>query len=225
MQAELDNAAKVLGNAKRPFTAVMGGAKVSDKILIIENLIGRADNILIGGGMAYTFFKAKGGTIGTSLVEEDKLQLAAELLEKAAAKGCNLLLPTDSVLGDKFDKDAAVDTSDNMQIPAGWMGLDIGPMATEDFCRVIRASKTILWNGPMGVFEMEKFSTGTKAVAHAVAEATAAGAYSLIGGGDSAAAVNAFGLAEKVSYVSTGGGALLEYFEGKELPGVAAILK
>ncbi|MFM2207012.1 MAG: phosphoglycerate kinase [Bacteroidota bacterium] len=223
MAAELENARKVMEQAERPFTAVMGGAKVSDKILIIENLISRADNILIGGGMAYTFFKAMGGNIGNSLVEADKLELALSLLEKAKSAGCNLLLPSDSVLGDRFDKDAETSVAGNKEIPDGWMGLDIGPKATEDFCKVIRSSKTILWNGPMGVFEMEKFSNGTRAVAQSIADATHAGAYSLIGGGDSAAAVNQFGFADKVSYVSTGGGALLEYFEGKVLPGVAAI--
>lgn len=225
MAAELENAKKVMDNAARPFTAVMGGAKVSDKILIIENLISRADNIIIGGGMAYTFFKAMGGSIGNSLVEADKLDLALSLIEKAKAGNCNLLLPIDSIVGDKFDKDAATDISDNLSIADGWMGLDIGPKAQAAFCEVIRNSKTILWNGPMGVFEMEKFSSGTRAVAQAIADATAAGAYSLIGGGDSAAAVNQFGFADKVSYVSTGGGALLEYFEGKELPGVAALMQ
>ncbi|MFM2135881.1 MAG: phosphoglycerate kinase [Bacteroidota bacterium] len=224
MAAELQNAEKVMKQAARPFTAIMGGAKVSDKILIIENLIGRADNILIGGGMAYTFYKAMGGSIGNSLVEDDKLELALKLIEKARTAGCNLLLPVDSVLGNRFDKDADTSVSDNMEIPDGWMGLDIGPTATAQFTDVIRSSKTVLWNGPMGVFEMEKFAAGTRAVAEAIALATAAGGYSLIGGGDSAAAVNLFGYGDKVSYVSTGGGALLEYFEGKELPGVAAVL-
>ena len=224
MAAELANADKVMHNAARPYTAVMGGAKVSDKILIIENLLDKADNILIGGGMAYTFFKAMGGQIGNSLVEEDKLDLAKSLIDKAKAKGCRLLLPVDSVLGDKFDKDANTTVADNHAIPDGWMGLDIGPKAVEEFRAVIRASKTILWNGPMGVFEMDKFANGTRQVAEAIAEATVQGAYSLIGGGDSAAAVNQFGFGDKVSYVSTGGGALLEYFEGKVLPGVAAVL-
>ena len=224
MAAELANADKVMHNAARPYTAVMGGAKVSDKILIIENLLDKADNILIGGGMAYTFFKAMGGQIGNSLVEEDKLDLAKSLIDKAKAKGCRLLLPVDSVLGDKFDKDANTTVADNHAIPDGWMGLDIGPKAVEEFRAVIRASKTILWNGPMGVFEMDKFANGTRQVAEAIAEATVQGAYSLIGGGDSAAAVNQFGFGDKVSYVSTGGGALLEYFEGKVLPGGAAVL-
>lgn len=223
MASELENAEKVMSNAAKPFTAVMGGAKVSDKILIIENLLDRADNIIIGGGMAYTFFKAMGGNIGNSLVEEDKLDLAKELMRKAKEKNCNLLLPPDSIVGDKFDKDANTDTSDNNKIDSGWMGLDIGPKAIELFTKTILNSKTILWNGPMGVFEMEKFATGTRKIAEAIATATTNGAYSLIGGGDSAAAVNQFGFADKVSYVSTGGGALLEYFEGKTLPGVAAI--
>lgn len=223
MASELENAEKVMSNAAKPFTAVMGGAKVSDKILIIENLLDRADNIIIGGGMAYTFFKAMGGNIGNSLVEEDKLDLAKELMRKAKEKNCNLLLPPDSIVGDKFDKDANTDTADNSKIDSGWMGLDIGPKAIELFTKTILNSKTILWNGPMGVFEMEKFATGTRKIAEAIATATTNGAYSLIGGGDSAAAVNQFGFADKVSYVSTGGGALLEYFEGKTLPGVAAI--
>jgi phosphoglycerate kinase len=201
----------------------MGGAKVSDKILIIENLLGKADNIIIGGGMAYTFFKAMGGRVGNSLVEDDRLELALQLIEKAKSTGCKLLLPKDSVVADKFDKDADTKLSDNMNITDGWMGLDIGPEASKVFSSVIENSKTILWNGPMGVFEMEKFETGTKNMAEAIAKATSKGAYSLIGGGDSAAAVAQFGYADKVSYVSTGGGALLEYFEGKELPGVKAL--
>jgi phosphoglycerate kinase len=223
MAEEIDNAEKVMTKAKRPFTAIMGGAKVSDKILIIEQLLNKADNIIIGGGMAYTFFKAMGGNIGNSLVEEDKLDLAKELLEKAKEKNCTLVLPLDSVAGDKFDKAANTRITDSMNIEAGWMGLDIGPNACSEFSTIIQNSKTILWNGPMGVFEMEKFEAGTKAIAEAVAKATADGAYSLIGGGDSAAAVHQFGFADKVSYVSTGGGALLEYFEGKVLPGIKAI--
>ncbi len=223
MAAELENAEMVMHKAERPFTAVMGGAKVSDKILIIENLLGKADNILIGGGMAYTFFKAMGAKIGNSLVEDDRIDLALELMQKAKAEGCRLILPADSILGDKFDKDANTALSSNMDIPDGWMGLDIGPEALQEFISVIRESKTILWNGPMGVFEMKKFENGTREMAEAIAEATSKGAYSLIGGGDSAAAVSQFGFSEKVSYISTGGGALLEYFEGKELPGVKAI--
>ncbi len=223
MAAELKNAEMVMHDAQKPFTAVMGGAKVSDKILMIENLLSRANNIIIGGGMAYTFFKAMGGHVGSSLVEEDRLDLAKELISKAKDKGCNLLLPFDSVIADKFDKDANVSIASNMEIPDGWMGLDIGPQAQKEFVSIIHKSKTILWNGPMGVFEMKKFETGTKVIAEAIAEATSRGAYSLIGGGDSAAAVSQFGFSDKVSYVSTGGGALLEYFEGKELPGVKAI--
>jgi phosphoglycerate kinase len=223
MANELENAEKVIHNARHPFTAVMGGAKVSDKILIIENLIGIADNIIIGGGMAYTFFRAMGGKTGNSLVEDDKVDLARQLLEKAKLEKCQLLLPLDSVIGDKFDNDASLSTADNTNIPEGWLGLDIGPKAIDEFCAVIKNSKTILWNGPMGVFEMKNFENGTRMMAKAIAKATSEGAYSLIGGGDSAAAINKFGLADQVSYVSTGGGALLEYFEGKVLPGVKAI--
>ena len=223
MQAELDNAQKVLNKAERPFTAIMGGAKISDKILIIEQLLEKVDNLIIGGGMSYTFFKALGGSIGNSLVEEDKLELAANLIEKAADLGVNLMLPLDSVVADAFSKDANTDISMNHGIADGWMGLDIGPQAAQVFSDAIKASKTILWNGPMGVFEMEKFAAGTKAVAEAIVEATAGGGFSLIGGGDSAAAVNTLGYGDAVSYVSTGGGALLEYMEGKELPGVAAL--
>ncbi len=223
MANEVKNAERVLKSAEAPFTAILGGAKVSDKILIIENLLSKANNIIIGGGMAYTFFKALGGKIGNSLVEDDKLELALELIEKAKQKGVNLLLPVDSVIADKFDAAANTDNAASNNIPDGWMGLDIAANAVTDFSKVIRASKTILWNGPMGVFEMEKFQKGTEAIAKAVAEATANGAFSLVGGGDSVAAVNKFGLADKVSYVSTGGGAMLEYFEGKELPGIKAI--
>jgi phosphoglycerate kinase len=223
MAAELDNAKKVLENAARPFTAIMGGAKISDKILIIEQLLDRVNNLIIGGGMAYTFFKAMGGAVGNSLVEADKLDLAKELIQKAKAKGVDLHLPMDSVIADKFDANAATNIATNHSIPDGWMGLDIGPQASSVFAKVIEDSKTILWNGPMGVFEMEKFANGTKAVADAVVKATSKGAFSLIGGGDSAAAVNQFGYNDKVSYVSTGGGALLEYFEGKVLPGVKAL--
>ena len=223
MQAELDNARRVLDNVERPYTAIMGGAKISDKIMIIERLLDKVDNLIIGGGMAYTFFKAMGGTIGNSLVEADKLDLALELIQKAKDKGVNLLLPQDSVVADAFSNDANIELQDNMHIHTNWMGLDIGPEARESFETVIRNSKTILWNGPMGVFEMSNFSLGTKAVADAVVDATRAGAFSLIGGGDSAAAVNLFGYGEQVSYVSTGGGALLEYMEGKVLPGVHAL--
>ncbi len=223
MEAETSSAEKVLHNAEKPFTAILGGAKVSDKILIIENLMNKANNIIIGGGMAYTFLKAQGKEIGNSLVENDKLDLALELLAKAKSLGVQLLIPEDSVAADKFAPDANTQTVSNDNIPSGWMGLDIGPKSVAKFSEVIAASKTILWNGPMGVFEMPAFQSGTKAVAEAIVKATANGAFSLVGGGDSVAAVNQFGLADKVSYVSTGGGAMLEYFEGKELPGIAAV--
>ena len=225
MENEVKNAEKVLKSAEKPFTAIMGGAKVSDKILLIENLLERAQHIIIGGGMAYTFFKAQGGQTGSSLVEADRVQTAKELLEKAKAKNVQIHLPPDSIIADKFDANANTKEADNNNIPDGWMGLDIGKKAIEEFREVILNSKTILWNGPMGVFEMEKFQAGTKAVAEAIAEATQKGAFSLIGGGDSVSAINQFGFAEKVSYVSTGGGAMLEFFEGKELPGIAAINK
>ncbi len=223
MQAELENADKVMKNASKPFLAIMGGAKISDKILIIDQLLDKVDTLIIGGGMAYTFFKAMGGSIGNSLVEEDRLDLAKSLIEKAKIKGVDLLLPIDSIAGDKFDAAAATQTVMNHAIPSGWMGLDIGPQAIEVFRKAILKSKTILWNGPMGVFEMPAFEKGTKSIAEAVAEATSKGAFSLIGGGDSAAAVNQFGFGDRVSYVSTGGGALLEYMEGKALPGVLAL--
>ena len=223
MAAELENAEKVLNGAARPFTAIMGGAKVSDKIELIEKLLDKVDSLVIGGGMAYTFAKAQGGSIGKSLVEIDKLDLALSLVEKAKIKGVNLLLPTDSVIADSFSNDANTEIAPNNNIKDGWMGLDIGPDSITEFTKVVAASKTILWNGPMGVFEMEKFEAGTKAIADAVVKATENGAFSLIGGGDSAAAVAKFNLTDDVSYVSTGGGALLEYMEGKELPGVKAI--
>ena len=223
MEGEVASADKVLHKSEKPFVAIIGGAKVSDKILIIENLLERATDIIIGGGMAYTFFKAMGGQIGKSLVEEDRVNTASELLKKAEAKGVCIHIPADSIIADKFAEDAEVSSSLSNTIPDGWMGLDIGPMAIETFTGVIHHSKTILWNGPMGVFEMEKFQHGTKAIAKAVAEATQKGSFSLVGGGDSVAAVNQFGYADKVSYVSTGGGAMLEYFEGKELPGIAAV--
>lgn len=223
MAAELTNADKVIKHAERPFTAIMGGAKVSDKIMIIENLLDRVDNLLIGGGMVFTFFKAMGGSIGNSLCEDDKLELALQLIEKAKAKGVNLVLPVDSVVADAFSNDSNTKVADNTAIEAGWMGLDLGPKAIAQFTEVIANSKTVLWNGPAGVFEMPKFEAGTKAVAEAIVAATNKGAFSLIGGGDSAAAINQFGLAKQVSYVSTGGGALLEYMEGKELPGVTAL--
>ncbi|MDA0194368.1 MAG: phosphoglycerate kinase [Bacteroidetes bacterium] len=223
MQSELDNAQKVLDKAEKPYTAIMGGAKISDKILIVEKLLDRVDNLIIGGGMSYTFSKALGGNVGKSLVEEDKLDLARELIQKAKAKGVNLQLPIDSMIADDFNNNANRKVANNLQIEDGWMGLDIGPEAIEVFSKIIETSKTILWNGPMGVFEMENFATGTNAIAKAVVRATENGGFSLIGGGDSAAAVNTLGYGDKVSYVSTGGGALLEYMEGKVLPGVAAL--
>jgi phosphoglycerate kinase len=223
MAAELTNAEKILNDAPKPFTAIMGGSKVSDKIELIEKLLDKVDNLIIGGGMAYTFAKADGGNIGNSLVEADKLDLALSLVQKAKEKGVKLLLPVDNVVADAFSNDANTGLAKTGEIQDGWMGLDIGPETVKIFSEVIEGSKTILWNGPMGVFEMEKFLVGTKAVADAVAKATDNGAFSLIGGGDSAAAVAKFGMTDDVSYVSTGGGALLEYMEGKELPGVKAI--
>ncbi|TKB98657.1 phosphoglycerate kinase [Pedobacter cryophilus] len=224
MGAELANAEKILNHAERPFTAIMGGAKVSDKILLIEKLLDKVDYLLIGGGMTYTFIKAAGGEIGNSLVELDKVDLAKELVKKAEAKGVKLLIPTDSLIADAFSNDAKTERALSKNIPEGWMGLDISDDTIATFSEVIKKSKTVLWNGPMGVFEMSSFEKGTKEVAFAVVEATKNGAFSLIGGGDSAAAVAKFGLEDEVSYVSTGGGALLEYMEGKELPGVKAIL-
>ena len=223
MNDEVSSAEKVLHEAEKPFCAIIGGAKVSDKILIIENLLERATDIIIGGGMAYTFLKARGGKIGSSLCEDDRLQTALDILEKARQKNVSIHLPEDSVIADKFATDANTEVRPSDAIPDGWMGLDIGPKACGIFNEIIGKSKTVLWNGPMGVFEMEKFQNGTKTVAGSVAAATANGAFSLVGGGDSVAAVNKFGLADKVSYVSTGGGAMLEYFEGKVLPGIAAI--
>ncbi len=223
MANELKNAEKVMNNADRPFTAIMGGAKVSDKILLIEKLLDNVNSIIIGGGMAYTFAKALGGNIGSSLVEADKLDLALSLIEKAKSKGVNLALPVDSIIADAFNNDAQKSSANNDSIPDGWMGLDIGEKSIKTFKEIIANSKTILWNGPMGVFEMSNFENGTKQIALAVVDATKNGAFSLIGGGDSAAAVAKFNLTDDVSYVSTGGGALLEYMEGKVLPGVAAI--
>ena len=223
MNAEITNADKVLNSSEKPFTAILGGAKVSDKIEIIENLLKKADNIIIGGGMAYTFLKAQGKEIGKSLCEEDKLDLANEILAKAKEQHVIFHLPVDSVIADKFAEDANTKIVDNDHIEQGWMALDIGTESIKKFAKVISESKTLLWNGPMGVFEMKTFQEGTKAIAEAIAWATRNGAYSLVGGGDSVAAVNEFDLADKVSYVSTGGGALLEYFEGKELPGIKAV--
>lgn len=224
MNSEIEAATHILENYNKPFTAIIGGAKVSDKILIIENLLNKATDIIIGGGMAYTFFKAQGGEIGSSLCEEDKLDIAIEILNKAQQLGVNIHLPQDSVIADAFSNDARTQIVDSNKIPDGWMGLDIGPEAQKSFKAVLAKSKTILWNGPMGVFEMEQFQKGTQAIAEGVKEGTNAGAYSLVGGGDSVAAVNQFGFNNQVSYVSTGGGALLEFFEGKALPGIESIL-
>jgi phosphoglycerate kinase len=223
INSELAAMDKVLNNSQRPFTAIMGGAKVSDKIMLIENLLNRVDNLIIGGGMTYTFIKAKGGKIGKSLCEEDKLDLALKIIEKAKEKKVNLYLPVDSLNADKFENEANTNVTAVDAVPDGWLGLDIADKSIKLFSEVIGKSKTILWNGPMGVFEMEKFAKGTTAVAKAIADATTKGAYSLIGGGDSVAAINKNGLADKVSYVSTGGGAMLEYMEGKKLPGIVAI--
>lgn len=223
IKSELESMDRVLHESEKPFTVVMGGAKVTDKILIIENLMEKCDNLIIGGGMAYTFIKAMGGNIGSSLCEEDKLDLAKELIRKAEELGVQLLLPVDNVAADKFDNEAETRITPVDKVPEGWMGLDIGPETIEKYSRAIAASKTILWNGPMGVFEMENFQKGTKSIAEAIVEATAKGAFSLVGGGDSVAAVNKYNIKDKVSYVSTGGGAMLEYIEGKTLPGIAAI--
>lgn len=222
MEKELENGKKLLENPEHPYTAIVGGAKVSDKILLLEKMISSVDNIIIGGGMAYTFFKAMGGNTGKSLVEEDRLENAKEIIDKAKGK-IQLLLPEDSVVADDFNNEAKTQLADNMAIPDGWMGLDIGPKAIAAFTNTINSSKSVLWNGPMGVFEMPNFAKGTKAIAEAVVKATENGAYSLIGGGDSAAAIHQLGLSDKVSFVSTGGGAMLELLEGKELPGVKAI--
>jgi len=224
LQAEIDNAQRVLEDSEKPFTAIMGGAKVSDKILIIEKLLDKVDNLIIGGGMSYTFAKARGGTIGKSLLEEDKLDLTLEILEKAKAKNVKVYLPVDTVIAKEFKNDAERQVVRAGQIPDDWEGLDIGPETVELFSGVIETSKTILWNGPMGVFEFPNFAKGTNAIAKAVVAATDKNeAFSLIGGGDSASAINNAGYGDQVSYVSTGGGALLEYMEGKVLPGIAAL--
>ncbi|MFN5628257.1 MAG: phosphoglycerate kinase [Bacteroidota bacterium] len=225
MGAEVESATKVMENAQKPFVAIMGGAKVSDKILIIENLLAIANSIIIGGGMAFTFYKALGKNIGSSICEADKLDLAIEVLEKAKQKGVKIILPVDFVMADKFSNDATTTLATYNTMQDGWMGLDIGKESEKLFSAEIVNAKTILWNGPMGVFEMDKFQSGTKAIAQACALATRGGAYSLIGGGDSVAAINKYHLADKVSYVSTGGGALLEFMEGKILPGIAAVLE
>ena len=223
MGKEVDAVNKVMQDIRRPFTAIMGGSKVSSKIDIIENLLGKVDNLILTGAMTYTFAKAAGGNIGNSLCEDDKLDLAREIVAKAKANGVNLVLSTDSKIADAFSNDAKTDFAQNDNIPSGWIGMDIGPDSIRAYREVILSSKTILWNGPTGVFEMDNFADGSRAVAEAIAEATANGAFSLVGGGDSVACVNKFGYADKVSYVSTGGGALLEAIEGKKLPGIAAI--
>ncbi len=224
MQAEVVNAEKILNHAERPFTAIMGGAKISDKILLIEKLLDKVDNLIIGGGMTYTFTKAQGGAIGKSLLEADKMPLALELIAKAKEKGVNLIMPLDNICGDAFSNDANRMTAATGEIGDSWEGFDIGPESVKLFTETILKSKTILWNGPMGVFEFPNFAVGTNAIAEAVVKATEENeAFSLIGGGDSASAVNNAGYGDRVSYVSTGGGALLEYMEGKTLPGVAAL--
>ena len=223
MNKEVTAVEKVMSETVRPFTAIMGGSKVSSKIEIIENLLTKVDNLILAGGMTYTFMKAQGGKIGQSICEDDKLDLALELMAKAKANGVNLVLAVDAKVGDGFSNDCNAQFADVMNIPEGWEGMDIGPKTMEKFANVIKASKTILWNGPTGVFEFDNFSNGSRAVAEAIVEATKNGAYSLVGGGDSVACVNKFGLADQVSYVSTGGGALLEAIEGRVLPGIAAI--
>jgi phosphoglycerate kinase len=220
---EIESVDKVMTTAKKPVTAVMGGAKVSSKISIISNLLDSVDHIIIGGGMSYTFAKALGGKVGSSLVEGDYLETAKNILSEAKKKGVKIHLPIDTIAGDAFDNNANKQTCDTKEIPDGWLGLDIGPKSEEEYHSVIQGSKTVLWNGPMGVFEMESFQSGTKSVALSIAEATKNGTYTLIGGGDSVAAINKFKLGDQVSYVSTGGGALLEYMEGKVLPGIQAI--
>jgi phosphoglycerate kinase len=223
MENEVLNVERVLNSKDKPVTAIVGGAKVSSKITILENLVDRVDAVLIGGGMAYTFIKSQGGTIGNSLVEDDYLEKAREISAKALAKGVKIYIPQDTLIADAFSADANTQIVDSTAIPDGWMGLDIGPKTEAVYAEVIKGSKTVLWNGPMGVFEMDAFAHGTRAIADALVDATVGGTFTLVGGGDSVAAVNKFGLAERVSYVSTGGGAMLEYLEGIELPGIAAI--
>ncbi|MBL4594731.1 MAG: phosphoglycerate kinase [Flavobacteriales bacterium] len=223
IEKEIASVSKIMANSKKPVTAIIGGAKISSKIIIIENLLDKVDNIIIGGGMAYTFAKAQGGSVGNSLIEEDFIETAAIILKKAQTKGVQILIPTDSVAADNFSNEAKTLTCSTNNIPDGYMGLDIGEKAIAENVACILNSKTILWNGPMGVFEMSKFQKGTEEIARAVATATSNGAFSLVGGGDSVAAINKFNLANEVSHVSTGGGAMLEYLEGKELPGIQAI--
>lgn len=224
IKREIESVSKVMDHPQKPVTAIVGGAKVSSKIIIIENLLDKVDHLIIGGGMAYTFAKAQGGSVGSSLVEDDYIQTAKEILDKAISKGVEVLVPEDSIVADAFSNDANTQVCETANIPDGWMGLDVGEKAIDLNTRCLLQSKTILWNGPMGVFEMEKFQKGTEAIANAVAEATKNGAFTLVGGGDSVAAINKFNLANQVSHVSTGGGAMLEYLEGKELPGIKAIL-
>ena len=223
MEKEVTAVDNVLGNIKRPFTAIMGGSKVSTKIGIIENLLGKVDNLILCGGMTYTFAKAQGGKIGNSICEDDKLDVALDVIKKAKENGVNLVLGTDCIAADAFANDANTQVCPANDIPEGWEGLDAGPETRKAFANAIKDAKTILWNGPAGVFEFDNFIGGSKAIADAIAEATANGAFSLIGGGDSVACINKFGMADQVSYISTGGGALLEAIEGKVLPGVAAI--
>lgn len=223
MEKEVKAVDAVLNNIKHPFTAIMGGSKVSTKIGIIENLLGKVDNLILCGGMTYTFAKAQGGKIGKSICEEDKLDVALDVMKKAKENHVNLVLGTDSIIADDFKNDAKQSVAPSDNIPDGWEGMDAGPESRKAFAEVIEKSKTILWNGPAGVFEFDNFAGGSKAIAEAIAKATKNGAFSLIGGGDSVACINKFGLADQVSYISTGGGALLEAIEGKELPGIAAI--
>ncbi len=223
IENELKNMDRILHQSEKPFTAIMGGVKVSDKIMVIENLLELIDNLVIGGGMTYTFIKARGGKTGKSILEEDKLDLARDLLIKASAKNVRVYLPTDNIVADTFDNEARTNITSAGEVPEGWMGLDIGPETIKTYTNVIMESKTILWNGPMGVFEMSSFQMGTRSIAEAIAEASSKGAFSLIGGGDSVAAINKYKLKEQVGYVSTGGGAMLEYMEGKILPGIKAI--
>ena len=225
LEQEINSIDKVLKSDDRPVLAILGGAKVSSKITVIENILDKVDDVIIGGGMAFTFVKAQGGTIGDSLVEDDKLEMALDILKQAKAKNVNIHLPVDSIIADGFSNDANTKVCDITAIPENWMGLDAGPESRKQFHEVVMKSKTILWNGPLGVFEMENFANGTIALGNSIAEATKKGAFSLVGGGDSVAAVKQFGFEKKVSYVSTGGGAMLESLEGKTLPGIAAILE
>lgn len=225
IESELDSLNKVLAEPKKPFTAILGGAKVSSKITVIKQMLDNVDNLIIAGGMAYTFIKAQGGKIGTSLVEDDYIDTAKDIIEKARELGTNLIFPIDTVIADKFDNNAEIKLSKIDQIPDGWMGLDIGKKTIKLFTKTIKKSKTVLWNGPAGVFEMDNFANGTIQIAKALVKATKKGAFTLIGGGDSVAAINKYNLQDKVSYVSTGGGAMLEFLEGKDLPGIAAVKK